>query len=107
MQPCNSTCNTGPRLRSQSIEKKQPLIRSEICPLPEWANTLEGRYANYFEAGYTKFEFYIDFGQVDPQLREGILHSRIVMTPASAVVFREIFERVLARYEAEVGRIEA
>jgi hypothetical protein len=63
---------------------------------------LEGKYANYFEIGYTKFEILIDFGQFDPETQSGVRHTRMVLNPASAKVLLEMLGDVLAGYEAEV-----
>ena len=63
---------------------------------------LEGKYANYFEMGYTRSEILVDFGQFDPEIEAGVRHTRIILSPASARVFLKMFDEVLAGYEAEV-----
>ena len=35
----------------------------------------EGKYANYFEVGHNQFEFYVDFGQYDPQSQKAQMHT--------------------------------
>lgn len=66
---------------------------------------LEGRYANYFEVGFTAFEVLLDFGQFDQDTGGAIRHTRIVTNPTSAKVFLKMLIGVLAEYEAKVGPI--
>ena len=67
---------------------------------------LEGRYANYFELGFTAFEFLLDFGQFDEDSESAIRHTRIVTNPTSAKVFLKMLLEAVAEYEAKVGPIE-
>jgi hypothetical protein len=67
---------------------------------------LEGKYANYFEIGYTKFEIFVDFGQFDPERQLPLRHTRMVLTPASARKLLGMLGEVMARYEMEVGPAE-
>ena len=66
---------------------------------------LEGRYANYFELGFTAFEFLFDFGQFDQDTESAIRHTRIIANPTSARVFLKMLADVVAEYEAKVGPI--
>jgi hypothetical protein len=65
-------------------------------------DTAEGKYANYFEVGFKRFEILLDFGQFDPELQKGIRHTRLILNPASARVFLNMLADVMAKYEAEV-----
>jgi len=67
--------------------------------------TLEGRYANYFELGFTVHEFLLDFGQFDEDSESAIRHTRIITNPTSAKVFLKMLAEVVAEYEAKVGPI--
>jgi hypothetical protein len=69
------------------------------------AAPLEGRYANYFELGFTAFEFLLDFGQFDQDTESAIRHTRIITNPTSARVFLNMLAEVVAEYEAKVGPI--
>ena len=66
---------------------------------------LEGRYANYFEIGFTVHEFLMDFGQFDQDSESAIRHTRIIATPVSIGMFLRMLVDVVARYEASQGPI--
>jgi hypothetical protein len=67
----------------------------------------EGKYANYFEIGHNPFEFYVDFGQYDPQSEKVQMHTRIVTSPAYAKMMEETLSSSVANYEREHGPIPA
>jgi hypothetical protein len=69
------------------------------------ADPLEGRYANYFELGFTTFEFLLDFGQFDQDTGAAIRHTRIITHPESAKVFLKMLTDVVAEFESKVGPI--
>jgi hypothetical protein len=69
------------------------------------ADPLDGRYANYFELGFTAHEFLIDFGQFDQDTGSAIRHTRIITHPVSAKVFLKMLSDVIAEYESKVGPI--
>ena len=67
----------------------------------------EGRYANYFEAGFNAFEFVIDFGQrFDSQSSEPNLHTRIITNPVYARVLENLLTRTLGEYEQKYGLVK-
>jgi len=68
------------------------------------AEPLEGRYANYFELGFTAFEFILDFGQFDRETGGVVRHTRIITNPASAKVLLDMLGDVVREYEAKVGK---
>lgn len=68
-------------------------------------NTLEGRYANYFEVGYNAFEFIFDFGQLYAAGEQPKIHTRIVTSPVYAKAFLETLENTLDQYERGFGAI--
>ena len=65
----------------------------------------ECKYANYFEVGHNPFEFYIDFGQFDPQSQEVAMHTRIVTSPAYAKMLGETLSGSIGSFESEHGPI--
>ena len=68
---------------------------------------LEGRYANYFELGFTAFEVLLDFGQFDSESGDAIRHTRIITNPSSAKVLLKMLGEILAEFETTVGPVEA
>jgi len=67
----------------------------------------EGKYANYFEVGHNQFEFYVDFGQYDPQSEKVQMHTRIVTGPAYAKMMGETLSSSVESFEREHGSIVA
>src|SRR5260221_2523087 len=67
---------------------------------------LEGRYANYFEIGFTAQEFLLDFGQFDEDCGSAIRHTRIITNPISAKMFLKMLTEVVLKYETSVVRID-
>lgn len=67
----------------------------------------EGKYANYFEIGCNPFEFYLDFGQYDPESEKVQMLTRIVTSPAYAKMMNETLSSSVANYEREHGPIPA
>lgn len=67
----------------------------------------EGKYANYFEVGFNPFEFYVDFGQYDPQSERVQMHTRIVTSPAYAKMMGETLGSSVETFEREHGPIPA
>jgi len=61
---------------------------------------LEGRYANYFEVGFTAQEFLLDFGQFDEDRGSAIRHTRIITNPVSAKMFLKMLTEVVLEYES-------
>src|SRR5262249_22324684 len=47
-------------------------------------------YANYFEVGHNLYEFFIDFGQFQPEVAEVVVHTRIAVAPTHAKAFTEM-----------------
>jgi hypothetical protein len=68
-------------------------------------NTLEGRYANYFEVGHNAFEFILDFGQLYAAGEKPKIHTRIVMSPVYLKTFLETLGNSLDQYERGFGAI--
>ena len=88
------------RSRTTSPPATQPKPGSQ---LPE--RVLEGTYANYFEIGQNLFEFVADFGQLYPDARMPVMHSRIVFGPAYAKRFLEVLLAAIESYEERFGHL--
>ena len=67
----------------------------------------EGKYANYFEVGHNPFEFYVDFGQYDPNSEKAKMHTRIVTSPAYAKILGQTLCGSVDNFESEHGLIQA
>ena len=67
----------------------------------------EGKYANYFEVGHNPFEFYLDFGQFDPQSEKVQMMARILTSPACAKMLGKTLSSSVESFEQEHGPIPA
>lgn len=65
---------------------------------------LKGNYSNLMQILHTKEEFVLDFFLVSPP--EGILASRIIMSPGHTKRMIKALEENLSKYEEKFGRIE-
>jgi hypothetical protein len=72
---------------------------------PGNGDSLEGRYANYFEIGHNAFEFLVDFGQVYTEAPEGRMHTRIVTSPIFARRLADVLSQALRQYEQIHGPV--
>jgi len=68
---------------------------------------LEGRYANYFELGFTAFEVLLDFGQFDSESGDTLRHTRIITNPSSARVLLKMLSEIIDEFETKIGPVEA
>lgn len=66
---------------------------------------LEGRYANYFNVGYSAFEVILEFGQFYEGSPQPQMHTRIVTGPAYAKALLEVLRSSIAQYEGAFGAI--
>ena len=67
---------------------------------------LEGRYANYFKIGSNAYEFLLDFGQFYPENGDGLIHTRIVMSPVYAKALLQTLNDSILQYEKNFEEIE-
>lgn len=67
--------------------------------------TIEARYANYFQAGQNAMEFIIEFGQLYSDETIPFLHTRIITSPTYAKKLVKLLEESLAHHEAQFGTI--
>ena len=71
------------------------------------SETIEARYANYFQAGQNAMEFIIDFGQLYSDESVPSLHTRIITSPTYAKKLVDLLEESLAQHEAQFGKIRS
>ena len=65
---------------------------------------LKGKYSNLMQLFHTKEEFILDFFLVSPP--EGILSSRVIMSPGHLKRVVRVMEDNLTKYEEKFGKIE-
>ena len=67
------------------------------------SETLEGRYANYFEVGHNEFEFVIDLGQFYQDEKDVLIHTRIITSPVYLRTLLEVLSKSTEEYEQKFG----
>lgn len=75
--------------------------RTSIPP----AETVEARYANYFEIGHNRYEFVLDFSQCSPNGDSNQVLTRVVLGPVFAKSLVQLLEESLDAYERTFGAI--
>lgn len=65
----------------------------------------EGRYANYFEAGFNSEEIVLDIGQRYGAESNVSFHTRIVTSPVYARELAEVLSEMLETYQSSFGAI--
>ena len=65
---------------------------------------LKGKYSNLMQVVHNKEEFILDFFLVTPP--QGILSSRVIMSPGHAKRMAKVLEDNLKKYEENFGKIE-
>lgn len=65
---------------------------------------LKGKYSNLMQILHTKEEFVLDFFLVTPP--EGILSSRVIMSPGHIKRVAKALEENIQKYEEKFGKIE-
>ena len=65
---------------------------------------LKGNYSNLMQVLHTKEEFILDFFLVSPP--EGILTSRVVMSPGHLKRLIKALQENIGKYEEEFGKIQ-
>ena len=66
---------------------------------------LKGAFANIMRIFHTKEEFILDFFLVSPP-EEGILTSRVVLTPGHIKRMGRALQENISKYEEQFGKIE-
>ena len=62
----------------------------------------EARYSNLFRIGYNAYDFILDFGQCHPPGKEH-MHTRIVISPATARNLSDLLQESLDEREQKFG----
>ena len=61
---------------------------------------LEGKYANHFDVGFNASEVVIDFGQAFTDRSGAAIHTRIVMSPASARALQAMLSESTGQWDS-------
>ncbi len=75
-------------------------------PAGKSPESLEARYANYFEVGHNAYEFIVDFGQYQPQGESVQMQTRMVTGPVFAKLLARLLSQAVEQFESEHGVIE-
>jgi hypothetical protein len=67
------------------------------------SNSIEGKYANYFQIGQNAIEFILEFGQLYSDETLPLLHTRIVTSPSYARDLLILLKEALAEHESQYG----
>jgi hypothetical protein len=65
--------------------------------------SIEGRYANYFQIGQNAIEFVVEFGQLYSDQTLPLLHTRIITSPSYARALSKLLDQALAEHEEQYG----
>ena len=68
-------------------------------------NSIQGRYANFYEIGFNAFEFVFDFGQTFSENEEAELSTRIILPPILAKSLFDILQESIDSYDVKFGHI--
>ena len=82
-------------------DNRQPGIDVELD-----AEVAQGHYANLAIISHSTSEFILDFAAILPGLPKAKVKSRIILTPEHAKRLLMSLQENVARYEANVARIE-
>jgi hypothetical protein len=67
------------------------------------SESIEGKYANYFQIGQNAIEFVFEFGQLYSDEPVPLLHTRIVTSPSYAKDLLVLLKKALAEHETQYG----
>jgi len=79
----------------------QPKIQIKI---PD--EVMKGFHANMMSVAHSKEEFVLDFLNIYPWQRSGIVGSRVILTPGHLKRLLSALKENLAKYEKQFGQIE-
>ncbi|MDD5039892.1 MAG: DUF3467 domain-containing protein [Patescibacteria group bacterium] len=68
--------------------------------------TLKGTYANAMGISHSKEEFVLDFMNIYPWQRAGVVTSRVITSPGHVKRIFKALEENIKKYEAKFGKIE-
>jgi Protein of unknown function (DUF3467) len=66
-------------------------------------DSIEGKYANYFQIGHNAIEFIVEFGQLYSDENFPLLHTRIITSPSYAKNLLKLLTEALAEHELHYG----
>ncbi len=87
-----------------SLKTDKPGIKTPKTP--HKGEELEARYANFFKIGSNAFEFLLDFGQFYPQNGDGLIHTRVVMSPVYAKALLQTLSDSISQYEKSFEEVK-
>jgi len=67
-------------------------------------DSIEGKYANYFQIGHNAVEFIVEFGQLYSDAAVPLLHTRIITSPPYAKTLLTLLQEALVEHEKQFGR---
>ena len=65
---------------------------------PDFKESPEGKYANFFQVGHNAYEFIIEFGQLYQAEETPRVHTRIITSPAYARELLQTLQDALSEY---------
>ena len=65
----------------------------------------DGRYSNFFKAGFNAFEFLLEYGHDYAGITDLRLHTRIITAPVYAKAFAAVLCSAIEDYERKHGPI--
>jgi Protein of unknown function (DUF3467) len=80
------------------------LLSKTDTAMPD-SESIEGKYANYFQIGNNAIEFVIDFGQLYAGETVPRLHTRIITSPFYIRELLELLQQSLEEYQAQFGPV--
>ena len=76
---------------------------TEDSGLGEIDEEREARYANHFHVGHNAFEVVLQFGQFYEGNKQPLMHTRIVTSPAYALMLLKLLGDAIAEFEHRFG----
>jgi hypothetical protein len=67
--------------------------------------SIEAKYANYFQIGQNAVEFVLEFGQLYGDETAPLLHTRIITSPSYAKNLLTLLQHALAEHEGQFGPV--
>jgi hypothetical protein len=80
-------------------------VLSSTATVMQNSESIEAKYANYFQIGQNAIEFVVEFGQLYSDETLPLLHTRIVTNPSYAKTLLTLLQEALAEHEAQFGPV--
>ncbi|HCJ52810.1 MAG: hypothetical protein A2898_02580 [Candidatus Kerfeldbacteria bacterium RIFCSPLOWO2_01_FULL_48_11] len=93
-------------MNGQPIPQTGPAGQSQQIQIKIEDSVMKGTYANMMSVAHSKEEFVMDFLNVFPAQRAGILTSRVIVSPGHMKRILKAMEENLKKYESNFGKIE-